>query len=68
MSKNNEAWNEIFAKYKILEKIGRSELFFIDANQIKEFREPRLMTKFDHQTSLPDMFKKNNLSILPITR
>src|SRR5699024_1030712 len=36
--------------------------------QIKEFREPRLMTKFDHRINLPDIFSKNNLSILPITR
>jgi len=26
------------------------------------------MTKFDHRKNLPDIFKKNNLSILPVTR
>ena len=51
--------------YKRQEQNGQ---FIISANQIKEFREPRLMTKFDHKINLPNIFTSNNLSILPITR
>lgn len=68
MGLNDTAWESLFDKYNILEEIDKNGQFTISANQIKEFREPRLMTKFDHKINLPDIFSKNNLSILPITR
>ena len=40
----------------------------ISADQIREYREPRLMTKFDHRINLPDTFASNDLAILPVTR
>jgi hypothetical protein len=55
-------------QYKILEKIEKHSVFEITSSQINEFREARLMTKFDHRKNLPEIFKKNKLSILPITR
>lgn len=68
MGLNDTAWENLFDKYHILSKIGRNGQFIISANKIKEFREPRLMTKFDHKVNLPAIFAENNLSILPITR
>lgn len=68
MGLNDAAWESLFDKYHILDEIDRNGQFVISANQIKEFREPRLMTKFDHKINLPNIFVANNLSILPITR
>lgn len=68
MGLNDTAWENLFAKYNILDEINRNGKFIISARQIKEFREPRLMTKFDHKVNLPVIFSENNLSILPITR
>ena len=68
MGLNDTAWENLFDKYHILSEINRNGQFIISANQIKEFREPRLMTKFDHKVNLPTIFAANNLSILPITR
>ena len=68
MGLNDTAWENLFDKYHILSEIERNGQFIISANQIKEFREPRLMTKFDHKVNLPAIFAANNLSILPITR
>ena len=51
-----------------MKKIERDNIFKISAEQIREFREPRLMAKFDHKINLPKIFLENNLSILPITR
>lgn len=68
MGLNDDAWESLFDKYHILDEIDRNGQFVISANQIKEFREPRLMTKFDHKINLPNIFVANNLSILPITR
>ena len=66
--KNDKAWNCLFEKYDILNEIAKKGSFEITAEQIIEFREPRLMTKFDHSINLPELFAKNKLSILPITR
>lgn len=65
---NDKAWEKLFEKHKILNQIEKSGLYEITAKQINEFREARLMTKFDHRSNLPILFSKNKLSILPITR
>lgn len=67
-NKNDVAWKKIFEKYDLPAQIERKGIFEISADQIREFREPRLMTKFDHKVNLPKIFSENNLSILPITR
>jgi len=65
---NDKAWEKLFDKYNILRCVGESGLYEITAKQINEFREARLMTKFDHRINLPILFEENKLSILPITR
>ena len=67
-SLNDAAWQKLFDKYNILQAVESKGFFNISATQIKEFREPRLMAKFDHAKNLPLLFSKNKLSILPITR
>ena len=62
----NQHWIEIFEKYDIVKNISNEGYFFISADQIKEHKEPRLMTKFDHSNSRPEIFKKHNYSILPV--
>lgn len=68
MGLNDTAWEKLFDKYHILAEIKHNGQFIISASQIKEFREPRLMTKFDHKVNLPAIFVANDLAILPITR
>lgn len=68
MGLNDAAWERLFEKYRIPEAVERDGRFLISAAQIKEFREPRLMTKFDHRVNLPAVFTENRLSILPVTR
>ena len=67
-SLNDIAWEQLFLKYDILNQISENGQFQISATQIKEFREPRLMAKFDHTINLPKIFADNQLAILPITR
>lgn len=64
---NKEAWQLLFDKYNILEEINQKGYFKITAKQINEYREARLMTKFDNSANLPELFKDNKLAILPIT-
>lgn len=65
---NDIEWEKLFEKYNIIQKIEQKDKFIISATQIKEFREPRLMAKFDHTINLPKIFASNKLTILPITR
>lgn len=65
---NDEAWELLFKKYSLLDRIERDGRVVISAERIREVREPRLMTKFDHKANLPQIFLNNGLSILPITR
>ncbi len=65
---NDKAWEKLFKKFDIEERINCEGKFEITSSQINEFREARIMTKFDHKFNLPNLFKKNNLAILPISR
>lgn len=67
-SKNDDAWEKIFDKYKIISTIENSGSFLISSSDINNFRQARLMTKFDHRSQLPKLFADNNLSILPVSR
>lgn len=68
MGVTDASWEKLFDKYHILSEIEQKGQFTISARQIKEVREPRLMTKFDHRINLPSIFEENNLAILPISR
>lgn len=67
-SKNDEAWQTLFVQHDILREIDRTGFFEIEAQTIRAVREPRLMSKFDHQANLPQIFQENALAILPISR
>lgn len=64
---NNEAWDKLFEKHDIQNQVDKHGIFEISANQIKEFREPRLMTKFDTYESRPSAFGRK-IAILPNSR
>jgi hypothetical protein len=68
LTKNDQAWQELFDKYSILEAIQYSGRFEIEAGTINTVREARLMAKFDHFINLPQIFKENHLTILPVSR
>ena len=52
-SKNDIAWEQIFEKYHILDKLANHERVSISSTDINSYREARLMTKFDHRSQLP---------------
>lgn len=64
----NEAWKQLIQKYVIEDAIKRKGLYYITAKAIKEFKEPRLMAKWDSTESLPDVLRKKKINILPISR
>ncbi|NES03067.1 MAG: translation elongation factor [Okeania sp. SIO2F4] len=68
MTKNDVAWEKLFERYQILKEVNKNGCFKIEASQINQERESRLMAKFDHIVNLPKIFRDNNLSILPLSR
>jgi len=68
-SKNDSAWNKVFAELNFLERINAEGYVGVSAVTLKEVgaREPRLMAKQDTLESRPEIFRKNHLSILPTT-
>ncbi|MDQ3743432.1 MAG: hypothetical protein M3444_03525 [Acidobacteriota bacterium] len=64
----NEAWAELFRRHRILEEVERRGACQISSGEINELHEARLMTKFDHYVQLPEIFKRNRLTIQPNTR
>ena len=61
-----ELWEDIFRDYNVVEEINKNGYFKITADQIRVYKEPRLMAKFDFSKQLPSIFKENGLGILPI--
>ena len=65
---NDKAWEILFERHQILEEVDKNGCFEIESAQINQERESRLMAKFDHSVNLPEIFRENALSILPISR
>jgi hypothetical protein len=67
-TKNDIVWQNIFNDYNIIQEINKNDHYIIQSKVINNYRESRLMTKFDHEANLPEIFKKNSLNILPVSR
>lgn len=66
--KADEAWQGLIEKYKISEQIAAYGQCDVSAEQMKEFREPRLMAKWDSEEVLPSALRERKWNILPISR
>lgn len=64
----DKAWERILCDYPIESTVAEKGIFFITAAQIKEYKEPRLMAKWDSSQQLPHALKSRKLNILPISR
>lgn len=68
LGKTDMAWARIFEDYPVLESIDHHGFFEISSAEIGKYREARLMAKFDSYDSLPAIFKRHKLNILPVSR
>ena len=64
----NGAWEKLLEKYDIVNRVALDGVYHIKASEIKEFKEPRLMAKWDYSAALPKDLKNNKLNILPDSR
>lgn len=66
---NDEAWRRILDDHPDIErKCERGGIYEISADEIKRYREPRLMTKFDTSLSVAEPLRKRHLNVLPLSR
>jgi len=65
-TKNDVAWRELFIANNIMSDIRKHGISYVTADSMKKYREPRLMAKIDTSELLPQIFKSNELSILPV--
>jgi len=63
-----QAWESLFDTLSIVDKVNNDGVYRISAKTINVVKEARLMAKFDQSSQLPQVFQKNKLSILPVTR
>ncbi|WP_294488330.1 hypothetical protein [uncultured Mailhella sp.] len=63
-----EAWNTLLMRYNIIQEVRQNGIFNITSAQINEYKEARLMAKWDSSESLPNALKSNKLNILPDSR
>lgn len=72
MAKKNmpptEAWQKLIQQYSIPDKVSDLGSVILTADDIREYREPRLMAKWDSEDYLPQPLKSEHLNILPVSR
>lgn len=64
----NQAWQKLLTEYNIVQEVEENRTFDLLSSEIKEYREPRLMAKWDSSTFLPKSLKDKSLTILPTGR
>lgn len=63
-----QAWELLFNRHDIVSEVQSEGCFRISSAEINTVKEARLMAKFDQSFQLPEVFLRNKLSILPVTR
>jgi len=65
---SEKAWEYLINTPECLNLIENDMPLIVSADQMRCYREPRLMAKIDHSKNLPEVFRRKRLAILPISR
>lgn len=69
VDKTSEAWERYFSAHpEVEEAIALNGFCEVTAESIKEFREPRLMTKHDSKDGVPKPLMKRGINVLSASR
>lgn len=61
------SWRKLFQLYDVVNEVAAHGFVDLTANQLRVEREPRLLTKIDHEEHLPAVFADNHLGILTLS-
>lgn len=67
MNKNDWAWDGIIKSLGLMRTIEAEGVAVVTADQLREWREPRLMVKMDQEQNRPQIFRNENLNVLAIS-
>lgn len=62
---NDKAWEELCTDLGVLKRVNSEGHVHLSADDLRNYREPRLMAKFDHSENLPEVLRNEGLGILP---
>lgn len=63
-SKFSMAWNNLFESHDVLSRVSQDGFADLTADELRVQREPRLLTKIDHEVHLPRVFRENGVGLL----
>jgi hypothetical protein len=66
-SARDVAWVRIFEELSLIDKIETEGFVDVPAKTLKNYFEPRLLAKIDHERNLPDVFRTSDIRILPLS-
>ena len=67
INQNDLAWEKVFDSNSVLKQIELHGFIDLKTEELKAFREPRLMAKIDHSNNRPAIFKKYDLMLFSIS-
>lgn len=62
-----KSWRKLFQTHDVINKVAAHGFVDLTADQLRAEREPRLLTKIDHEEHLPQVFADNQLGILTLS-
>lgn len=66
-TKNDLAWEGLFEAHRIQERLDTEAYVTLSANDLRQFREPRLMVKIDQSQNRPEIFRKLGLNVIALS-
>lgn len=67
LGQNDLAWEQVFESRNLLHFIEENGFAEVSAEELKVYREPRLMAKIDHANNRPAIMKKYDLTIFSVS-
>ena len=67
MTKNDLAWEGIVRELRLLDNIENNGYVTVTADQLRQWREPRLMVKMDQEQNRPKIFRDHGLNVLAVS-
>lgn len=67
MTKNDWAWEGIIEELGLLEAIKREGFTTVNADQLRQWREPSLMMKMEQEQNRPRIFREHGLNVLAVS-
>lgn len=66
-TRNDVAWEAVFEAHNVQERLRTESYVTLTADELRRFREPRLMVKIDQSQNRPEVFRKLDLNVIALS-